>query len=134
MGFERSSYLFVRPLTQSLDDDTVFLAKENGQVSEQTFYARVTTSPSSGAAVSAILNVDYSLTEFELDFATLLFPPHLDRVAVDVNLLVPVPPRQEPAVDFQLTFARIGGTPLFLPPAGLFQNTVATIQGKHMHV
>ena len=121
--------MFVRPLTQTFDD-TIFLVKENGQVSEQTFYARVTTSPSSGSAVSAVLNVDYSLTEFGLNFATLLFPPHLDRVPVLLNLLAP--DGNVKVVEFQLTVAMVGDTPIYQPPANLFLDTVVTIEGNHL--
>ena len=113
-----------------MDDDTIFLAKENGQVSEQTFYARVTTSSSSAAAVSAILNVDYSLTEFELDSATVLIPPHLDRVPVLLNLLAPS--REEDAVEFQLVVGQVA--PHILSPSLLFQNINVKIEGIFISV
>ena len=78
--------------------------------------------------VPAIFNTDYSLTRFGLSLATLLFPPHIERLPVQLNLLPSS--REVHRVEFQLTLAAVDNSPLFQPPDSLFESTLVTVEGR----
>ena len=122
----------MRPLIPLSDVGTIQLEKEGGVVTEQTYYVRVTALPTlmlKPGAVPAVLNQDYSLTAFQLGFALLIFPPHLQSLPLQLNLLAPL--REENLVEFKLDLEPVEGAPEYNSPMELFNRTVVSIEGVY---
>lgn len=95
IGFERSSYTYTEPMFEETIDrfftsgsGPIFLTKEDGVISEQTFIVVVETSnnvpPDQPTIQPASLNEDYLLS---MPTVVLQFPPFQQQLLVQITLL-----------------------------------------------
>lgn len=132
IGFEEASYTFAEP--SSPDQYNIYLAKEGGVVSEQTFFVGVNVSrplPPGSPLQPALLGRDYLIGASNNDsFTVVTLPPFLQRAPFIVTLLPDNVTEGDEGFIASLAPSGLGSAPTYLNPIGLAAESLIVISSR----